>query len=97
MATTDFVKGFVLGALGGLLLGLLYAPKSGWETREDIKKSTADLYDKTREKYRQTILGMEELVGESRKAYEDKKDRLKKAVEAGVDAYKEEKATAGQA
>ncbi len=96
MDTGDFVKGFVVGALGGLLFGILYAPKSGRETREDIRKSTADLYDKTKEQYRQAILGMEELVGESRKAYADKKERLKKAVEAGVEAYKEEKAAAGQ-
>jgi len=96
MTTNDFIKGFVLGALGGLLLGILYAPKSGSETREDIRKSTADLFDKTKEQYRQTILGMEDLVGEGRKAYADKKERLKKAVEAGVEAYKEEKA-AGQA
>jgi gas vesicle protein len=97
MATNDLIKGLILGALGGLLLGILYAPKSGRETREDIRKSTEDIYDKTKEQYRQAILGMEELVGEGRKAYTGKKEQLKKAVEAGVEAYKEEKTAAGQA
>ena len=97
MATNDLVKGLILGALGGLLLGILYAPKSGRETREDIRKSTADLYDKTKEQYHQAVLGMEELVGEGRKAYAEKKERLKKAVEAGVEAYKEEKDAVGRA
>ena len=96
MATNDLVKGLILGALGGLLVGILYAPKSGRETREDIRKSTADLYDKTKEQYQQAIRKMEDMAGRGREAYAEKKERLKKAVEAGVEAYKEEKTGVGQ-
>jgi gas vesicle protein len=46
MATNDLIKGLVVGALAGLVLGILYAPKSGRETREDIIKSTEELYNK---------------------------------------------------
>ena len=33
---SDFIKGLFIGGLMGAVLGILYAPKSGKETREDI-------------------------------------------------------------
>ena len=34
----DFFKGLLIGSLIGSVVALLYAPKSGKETREDINK-----------------------------------------------------------
>ena len=42
----SFIKGFVLGIVGGGIAGILLAPKSGAETREDIKKLAIDLKEK---------------------------------------------------
>jgi hypothetical protein len=40
---------------------------------------------------------MEDLAGRGKETYAEKKERLKKAVEAGVEAYKEEKAGVAKA
>ena len=42
-------KSFLLGAGIGLGLGLLFAPKSGKETREDLAKMISDLYEKAKQ------------------------------------------------
>lgn len=42
-------RNFLLGAGVGLGLGLLFAPKSGKETRKDLSKMINELYDKAKE------------------------------------------------
>ena len=47
----DYTKGFIIGALvggvAGALTALLLAPKSGAELRQDIAKTSSDVYGKT--------------------------------------------------
>jgi gas vesicle protein len=38
--------GFLLGAIGGAVAGILLAPKSGKETRADIKDKAVEVNDK---------------------------------------------------
>ena len=38
-----FVAGFILGAIAGLALGLLYAPQPGKGTRELLKEKIGDV------------------------------------------------------
>ena len=91
MAADDWVKGLVAGGLIGALLGVLYAPKSGRETRDSLYKSSEELYEKTRAQVEQGQRKMEELAERGKELYTEKKDRLKKAMEAGVEVYKQEK------
>ncbi|MFQ5675307.1 MAG: YtxH domain-containing protein [bacterium] len=42
---SEFFKGFLFGGLVGAVIALLYAPKSGKEMREDIRKMSADIKD----------------------------------------------------
>ena len=42
-------RNFILGTALGISLGMLFAPKSGKETRSDLSKLINDLYDKAKE------------------------------------------------
>jgi gas vesicle protein len=121
--TGDFVAGLFVGGLIGAVIGILYAPKSGKETREEIGRKVDDMMAKAKEEYEQAL-------EKSRQAYEaavqrlkafeeaalekagdagEKADvlaergkeslregtgRLKKAIHAGVEAFKEEQGKA---
>lgn len=50
-SSDDFFKGLLFGAVIGATAGILLAPKSGSETREDIKKLSTDLQDKAQDLY----------------------------------------------
>lgn len=79
MSTSDdFFKGLIFGAVIGATAGILLAPKSGAETREDIKKFSLDLQDKAYDLYTS-----------SRKEVEKRVRDLKAAGKRiDIDAYK---------
>lgn len=47
--STSFLTGLILGAVVGLAIGFLYAPKSGKETRELLKEKAAVAKERTTE------------------------------------------------
>jgi len=116
----DFLKGLLIGGLIGAIAGILYAPKSGKETREDIARTTDDLLYRTKDEYEKAIEKskaayeaavkqlkdlelsakdkfyevedkVSEFASQSVEAIADNKNRLKKAIDAGTAAYREEK------
>ena len=77
-SSDDFFKGLLFGAVIGATAGILLAPKSGSETREEIKKFSTDLQDKA-----------QELYYSSRKEVEERLRDLKAAGKRiDIDAYK---------
>lgn len=44
--TFAFGMGLLAGVIGGLVAGVLYAPKSGEESRREIKDTACELYEK---------------------------------------------------
>ena len=44
----DMFKGFVLGGLIGVAVGVLFAPKSGKDLRDDLKEESDDLIGKAK-------------------------------------------------
>ncbi len=49
-ASINFALGMGIAATIGLLKGILYAPKSGKETRDELKKKAEDALETIREK-----------------------------------------------
>jgi gas vesicle protein len=92
--------GWFLAGLGiGAVIGVLYAPKAGKETREDLLNGAREARDKAAELVEQGKQKASELVEEGKRQaketidkgreYYDKEQQAKveAAVEAGKDAY----------
>lgn len=102
----------LVGAGIGAVLALLFAPKSGYELREDIADATrkgidktkqtaavvgeraGDYYEVTREKASELYHTAQERAGELTDKAKDAASRrnpISEAIEAGKEAYQEEK------
>lgn len=88
MAAEDYVKGLVIGGLIGAALGILYAPKSGKETREEISHTAEELLKKTKAQYEEVAQKIEKLADREKELLLGKKEKIKKALEAGAEALK---------
>ncbi|HKG14592.1 MAG TPA: YtxH domain-containing protein [Pyrinomonadaceae bacterium] len=93
---------FAIGALVGAAAALLFAPKSGRELREDLADATRKGVDRARETgsqlstrageyYESATARAGELATGVREAASRRGERLSAAVEAGKQAYHEEK------
>jgi len=118
----EFLKGLLIGGVAGAIFGILYAPKSGRETRAEIARKTEDLLVQAKEDYENALERskktyesalkrlrdleatakekVEHLEGEAaeiaergKEVFQDGKTRFKRALDAGVEAFKEEKTT----
>jgi len=80
---------FFLGLGVGIAAGVLFAPKSGEETREILRtkaSESADLLKRRSEELRETA---SEYVDKGRTVLTRQKEQLANAVEAGKQAYRE--------
>jgi gas vesicle protein len=89
MSTDDCVKGFIVGGLIGAALGILYAPKSGKETRDGIRHSTEELLEKAKEQFEDASRKIEQLAHHEKELIAEKKERVKRALEAGAEVLKQ--------
>ncbi len=115
----DLLKGLFVGGLIGMVLGVLFAPKSGKQTREDITRKADELLVKAKEEYEKAIeksktahdasvnnlkdLGataeekaveaeskVSEFAHQGAEVIKSNKNRLKMAIDAGLEVYREE-------
>ena len=64
----SFMKGLLFGTVAGVVAGILLAPKSGEETREDIKKLAEELKDKAEDAYAKARREVERKIAQVKKA-----------------------------
>lgn len=80
-----FLAGLGLGAL----VGILYAPRSGDETRELLTRKAAESRDRVRNKSAELRQQAGDYVERGRQAVTRQIDQFQAAVEAGRQAYRE--------
>jgi gas vesicle protein len=61
--TGSFAIGFILGAIAGVAIGFLYAPKAGRETRALLKEKAGEIREKASE-MKEKAKGMAAEAGE---------------------------------
>ena len=96
--TSGVVLSFLLGALSGAALAVLFAPRSGRETREMLGERLRETAERGRrlgeqavEKGRAAAEDASGYLDRQREALEKRRDRLAAAVDAGRQAYRDEK------
>jgi gas vesicle protein len=83
----EVVLSFLLGALVGAALGILYAPRSGKETRMKLRDLGEDLGDKINDIKEEVVEKAEHIVEEGKEKLAEQKERFSAAFDAGKKAY----------
>jgi len=88
------VSFFLVGLGIGALVGILFAPKSGEETREFLSQKADEGREYAQRKAKELRERAEDLVEQSKQVVARQKDSIGAAVDAGREAYQREKAKA---
>lgn len=78
-----FLVGLLAGAAVGAGMAILFAPQSGADSRDDIRRAGESLRDRTTETYEDAREAVEEWIAQAREKVEETRHRLDEAVEAG--------------
>jgi len=91
--TSDVLLSFLLGGLAGAAIAMLYAPRPGLETRERLREGVARGAQRGREIKDRMVGRSRELAHDASHYVERGRDRVNAAVDAGREAYRQEKGT----
>ena len=82
--------GWFLAGLGlGALVGVLYAPKSGRETRDSIRQAANDSRDFVSTRGQELRGQVDQWVAKGKETVSRSKEQISSAVEAGRQAYRD--------
>jgi len=84
------VSFFLVGLGIGALVGILFAPKSGEETREYLSDKADEGREYAQRKAQELRERAEDLIERSKEIMSKQKDALSSAVELGKETYKRE-------
>ena len=90
-SAVNFLAGLGVGALVGAAVALLLAPKTGNETRDELKNISEDFVAKAGKVTKDLTESSQELLKKSKELVETTKVKVHEAVEAGKQAMIEKK------
>jgi gas vesicle protein len=83
------ISSFLLGLGVGLGIGMLFAPKTGADTRQLIKDKTGEGTDYLKQRGTDLRDSAGDLLNKSKEALGRQKDTIAEAMEAGKQAYRD--------
>ena len=86
---------FLVGLSVGALVGILFAPQAGEETREFLSKKADESKDYAQRKARELRERAEDLVERGKEVVTQTKEQIASAVDAGRETYKEKSKAKG--
>ena len=87
---------FLAGLGVGAVVGVLYAPRSGEETREVLRSKAMESTERVRQQARRAREQANDWMDRGRDVLNQQGDRFRSAYEAGRQAYQETTSTAGE-
>jgi gas vesicle protein len=88
---SDVLLSFLIGGLAGAAIAMLYAPRTGVETRERLREGMARGAQRGREIKDRVVGRSRELINDASHYVERGRERVNAAVEAGRETYQQEK------
>lgn len=85
------VLAFLGGAIGGMIAGILLAPKSGEDTRSEIKGYARKTEEEVIEKAKEARAALDEVIERGKHFMDERRADVEAAVKAGIEAMKERK------
>lgn len=83
------VGSFLVGALVGAGMALLFAPRTGKETQAEIRERALQLKDTAEDRVREASRHLEERLDDAREGIHARLDQVRDAVDAGKDAARD--------
>lgn len=80
---------FIGGAIAGAIAGILFAPKSGEETRRAMRAYAKRTEEEVIERAKEARAALDEMIEQGRHFFAEKQADVEAAVKAGKDAMKE--------
>ncbi|MEK6786417.1 MAG: YtxH domain-containing protein [Nitrospirota bacterium] len=85
------VLAFLGGAIGGMIAGILLAPRSGEETRRELKSQARRTEEELIEKAKEARAALDEMIEHGKHFVAEKRADVEAAVMAGKEAMKEKR------
>jgi len=89
------ILAFLGGAIGGMIAGILLAPRAGEDTRREIRGYARKTEEEVIEKAKEARAALDEVIERGRHFVDERRADVEAAVKAGIEAMKERKEKCG--